>query len=172
MLEHRFETIYKNNYEALQSFALTLTRNKMDADDLVQDTAIKVFRNFGSYKEHQNFKNWCFTILKNTYFTNYKKRKRRNIVATPIEDLNFLGIIQIETKPSSGRKLILLKEAIEMLSVKSKEPFLMFINGYSYKEISQYLEIPIGTVKSRINFARTKLRRYYQETTTKNFGLN
>lgn len=173
MIENRFEIVYKNNIEALESFAFSLTRNKMDAEDLLQDAAIKFFRNFSSYNEDQNFRNWSFTILKNTYITNYNKRKRKKIIDIPVEKLHISSTIQVEQKSYVDKiNLSVLRRAIENLSAKNKEPIKMFINGYSYIEISQYLGIPTGTVKSRINYARTKLRCFYQEAINKNFRLN
>jgi len=174
MSVYQFEKVYKNNIEALRSFALKLTRNEMDADDLVQETAIKAFRNFDSFKSGENFKNWSFTILKNTFITHYKRRKRRNVISTPIE--NLIGMShnkpQVQSKTISENKLKYVEKAIEKLSVKSQEPFQMYISGYSYKEISDYLEIPTGTVKSRINFARTKIKQFYQEASDSNLVLS
>jgi len=173
MSNHKFESVYRNHIEALQSFALKLTRNKMDADDLVQETAIKAFRSFGSYKRNESFKNWSFTILKNTYITKYNRRRKRNIITTPIEEIYNIpySTTQIEPKPNSNRKLKTVLNFIEKLSAKSREPFKMYMNGYTYKEISQYLGIPVGTVKSRINFARTKLKNHYQKTTSSSLAL-
>jgi len=167
-----FEIIYKNHIEALNSFAMKLTRNKMDADDLVQETAIKAFRNYKKFRSEDSFKNWSFTILKNTFITNYNKSKRENIVSTPIGELQFAINPKLEPHKSSNRELQFVKKSIENLSDKSKEPFKMYVSGYAYKEISQYLNIPIGTVKSRINFARTKLKQSYQDIFNSSSRLN
>jgi len=153
---------------------MKLTRNKMDADDLVQETAIKAFRNFNSFRKGKSFKNWSFTILKNTFITKYNKRKKRNLVSTPLEELR--GIMLAETQPdpqmNSDDIMTYLRKSIDDLSSKCKEPFEMFINGYSYKEISEYLDIPIGTVKSRINFARTKLKQNYINANRRSLSLS
>jgi len=174
MSDSQFENIYKNNIEALHSFAIKLTRNKMDADDLVQETAIKAYRNFKSYKTNQCFKNWSFTILKNTFITKYNKRKKKNLVTTPIEDLTGISQELLKTEPQSfsERKLKFVKKSIDNLSAKSKKPFKMYINGYTYKEISEYLNIPVGTVKSRINFARKKLKQYYDDAFSSQLQLS
>jgi len=174
MSQNLFEKIYVKNIDALESFALKLTRNKMDADDLVQETAIKAFRNFNKFKSTESFKNWSFTILKNTFITKYNQRKRRKIVTTPIEELKGKAQVvkQIEPKNDSNPKFEYVKHSIKKLSAKSKEPFEMYMNGYSYNEISQYLDIPVGTVKSRINFAKTKLKQYYKDATSTRLQLS
>jgi len=166
MSSSQFEIIYKDHFHALHSFAFKLTKNKMDADDLVQETAIKVFRNFSSYREADSFRNWSFTILRNTFITNFKKRKRMNIVSVPLEDLNIecQSSVYVDANIYSEKHLKILRAYIENLGDTSKEPLKMFLNGYTYKEISIYLKIPIGTVKSRINFARKKLKLSYQTT--------
>jgi len=174
MPTYNFVSNYKDNIDALHSFALKLTRNKMDADDLVQETAIKAYRNFKSFKADKSFKNWSFTILKNIFITKYNAKRKRNIITTPIEEVQCksIGIQQFEPNPYSEIKLSFVKKSIETLSSKSKEPFEMHMNGYSYKEISHYLDIPLGTVKSRINFAKRKLKQNFVEAFTSNQGLN
>ncbi len=155
----QFESYYRNNFEALSSFALKLARNKMDADDLLQETAIKAYKNFGHFAEGSNFKNWTFTILKNTFISKYRRRKKLNLVSKPIEDMEYAVVKDEPIVSKSKYNLKDLSNSIETLSDKSKEPFIMYINGYQYNEISESLDIPIGTVKSRIHFARTKLRK-------------
>jgi len=137
----------------------------MDADDLVQETAIKAYSNFDKFNAGSSFKNWSFTIMKNTFITKYKKRKKKNIVATAVDDLEFAitPTAFIQDLVTENSTLNHLKACISELSIKSKIPFTMYLNGYSYKEIANYLEIPIGTVKSRINFARKKLKQNFLE---------
>lgn len=160
MKELEFSDYYKKNFPALQSFAQKLTRNKMDADDLVQETAIKAYRNFDRFSKDLSFKNWTFTILKNTFITKYNKKKRKGEFAVEPGKLSYLPIINAAVEDNS-KKWDGLKKAkahIQKLSQKSKLPLQMYINGYQYNEIAQELDIPIGTVKSRISFARTKLK--------------
>jgi len=174
MSANQFEYIYKNHIEALNSFALKLTRNKMDADDIVQETAIKAFRNFKKFRIEDSFKNWAFTILKNTFITKFNKSKKNSIVNTPVEELQIATdpTMELEPKSSANRKIKFVKKSIENLSTKSKEPFELYISGYAYKEISNYLDIPIGTVKSRINFARTKIKKSFRDIYDYNPRLN
>jgi len=159
-MQLQFEDHFTSNYSTLKSFALKLTRNAMDADDLVQETAIKAYKNFHRYTEGSSFKNWTMTILKNTFITKYHTRKREKIVSKPIEELDFAieNNININPTAASSPSLGQLNKCVNKLSEKSKEPFVMYIGGYQYSEIAESLDIPIGTVKSRINFARTKLK--------------
>jgi len=131
----------------------------MDAEDLVQDTAIKAYSNFDSFIKNSSFKNWAFTILKNTFNTRYRKRKKMNVVSLPVEDLPLTSSNNINIEPKENKEAELLKKSIDKLSPKSKQTFEMYVNGYSYEEISSNMEIPIGTVKSRINYAKESLRK-------------
>jgi RNA polymerase sigma-70 factor (ECF subfamily) len=132
----------------------------VDAEDLVQETAIKAFRALHTFKSGTSFKSWAFTILKNTFISKYNRRKKRNVVNNPIEDFTFAleNKYAVRNDAVSMIRIKEIKESIEELSYKSRLPFLMYIDGYRYNEIADNLNIPIGTVKSRINFARTKLK--------------
>lgn len=159
MKQLQFEQYYSKNQEALRAFAMKLAKNKMDADDLVQETAIKAYKNFNKFIEGTNFKNWTFTILKNTFVTKYNKRKRSKVVSLPVEEMEFAAI-PVKESPvyHDTQRLRTISSKIDELSEKSKEPLIMYINGHQYQEIAEDLNIPIGTVKSRISYARTKLR--------------
>jgi RNA polymerase sigma-70 factor (ECF subfamily) len=161
MPQLQFEDYYRMNHRALTSFALKLTNNKMDADDLVQETALKAFKNFNKFIEGSNFKNWTFTILKNTFVTKYNKRKKSKVVSLPVEEMEFavLSDSTTEEKSSKSTRYLYVSSKLEQLSDKSKEPLVMYINGFQYQEIADSLDIPLGTVKSRINYARTKLKK-------------
>ena len=156
----QFEQTYKVHSKALISFAMTLTKSKMDAEDLVQETALKAYANFHRFNSESSFKNWSFTILKNIFITKYHKRKKMKVVSAPIEDMLFAISPNITTNEnmSSNSNLHTIYQCINDLSSKCREPFKMFINGYTYEEIAAHLQIPIGTVKSRINYARNKLK--------------
>jgi len=144
------------------SFAIKLTRNTQDAQDLVQETVIKAYKNFHTYTEENcsSFKNWSFTILKNTFITKYRKRKRMSIVSTPVEEMLFAvspNIIASE-EIYKNDSIVYLNQCIDKLSKASKQVFKLYLNGYSYEEIAKVHNIPMGTVKSRINYARRKLQ--------------
>ncbi|MFT4536396.1 MAG: RNA polymerase sigma factor (sigma-70 family) [Saprospiraceae bacterium] len=160
MTTAQFNDFYKMNIVALENFAKKLTRDQIEAQDLVQETAIKAFRGMHTFKEGTSFKSWSFTILKNTFITKYNKRKKRNIVNAPIEDFTYAlsSMHAVRNDAISQLKIKEIKGCIKQLSPKSKKPFLMHVEGYQYNEIADTLNIPIGTVKSRINYARTKLK--------------
>ncbi len=160
MTESQFNTYYSDNYTALKNFARKLTNDVSAAEDLVQETAMKAFRAMHTFRPGTSFKSWSFTILKNTFITGYNKKKKRGVVNKPIED--FTNYIEskntLANNALSNMRIKEIKDCISELSYKSRMPFIMHVNGYQYNEISESLNIPIGTVKSRINFARTKLK--------------
>ena len=161
----QFSKEFKANGKSFKNFATKLTKNSSDAEDLVQQTAFKALRGLHTYQDGTNFKNWVFAIIRNTFITNYRKKKRANIVGGPLENFTF----NIESKSSihnnavSEMRIEEIYNKIDSLSVKTKKPFLMLVEGYKYGEIADTLDIPIGTVKSRINYARKKLQAVLEE---------
>lgn len=144
----------------LLSFALKLTANREEAKDLVQDTTLKALRNEGKYVENTNFKGWMLTIMRNIFINNYRKNARENTMVDSSEDLFHLNLCQesgIET-PEGAFACNEISAIIEGFSRDYREPFSMHVAGYKYEEIAERLEMPLGTVKSRIFFARKKLQ--------------
>ncbi len=160
MTNEKFSQLYNQNHEALMNFAKKLASSTSLAEDLVQETAVKAFKAKDSFRPGSSFKSWTFTILKNTFISQYRKMKRRGVVSKPVEELAYmLGDQRVERNSAvSKMRLDDIKACIDELSYKSRMPFLMHIKGYQYNEISESLDIPIGTVKSRINYARQKLK--------------
>lgn len=156
----QFECYYNAHEDALQQFARKLTKDRMEAEDLVQDTAIKAFRHFDKFIKGSSFKNWTFTILKNLFITKYNKRKKRGVLANPVEEMTYAVDRQYISKNAALENIAAndIHREINQLSEKSRIPFKLYVEGYKYHEIAEQLEIPAGTVKSRINFARTKLK--------------
>lgn len=165
MTQIQFNDHYDSNFPALMNFAKKLTKDHVEAEELVQETAIKAFRGLHTFNLGTSFKSWSFTILKNTFITKYNKSKKRGIVNAPIEDFTYAleNKSAVRNDAVSQLRVKEIEACIEELSYKSKMPFLMHVEGYQYSEISESLNIPIGTVKSRINFARTKLKDILQE---------
>ncbi len=142
----------------LMGFSMKLTRNKENAKDLMQETLMRSFANRNRFKEGTNFKAWVTTIMYNSYINHYRRAKTKNAVIKPIEDLSFLP--GNTSKEMNGEKIILLKELRGMvndLDDKYSVPFQMHTEGYQYNEIAEKMDLPMGTIKSRIFYARKKL---------------
>lgn len=149
----------------LYSFALRLTKNREDAKDLIQETALRAYKHRDKFTVGTNFKSWVSTIMRNTFINQYRKAKLRRNVNEPVETFLFA----LENKnaiPNQGEINIRMQEYDKIFGEIGEiysVPFLMFYRGYEYKEIAQYLDIPIGTVKSRIFLARKKLKKLINE---------
>lgn len=155
---------FKNRLLGLQSnllnFAYQLTTNRDAAQDLVQDTTLKVLDNESKYVDNVNFKGWVFTIMRNIFINNYRRQVRSATVIDTTEDLYHVNLSQ-ESGLSSPEGSVAVKEislAINRFSDEYKVPFTMYLAGYKYNEIAQKMSLPLGTVKSRIFFARRRLQ--------------
>lgn len=143
----------------LISFALKLTRNMEDAKDLVQDTMIRAYENRDKFLIGTNFKAWCTTIMRNTFINNCRKKARTTDKETPLDNMLF-GIPNHKVDNNALSMLLYdeLRSAIDQIGSEFSVPFLMFFGGYQYDEIAAQLNLPLGTVKSRIFFARKKIK--------------
>lgn len=144
----------------LRPFALRLTHNTDDANDLLQDTLLKAFVNREKFHEGTNLKAWMYTIMKNTFITNYQRMIRRNTFVDTTENqvyLNFSDNASENYAVSSFATKEIYAE-IDRLDKSCQEPFMMYFEGYKYHEIAEKLEIPLGTVKNRIHLARKELK--------------
>ena len=164
-------------HEALQyapqlySTALRMTRNNADAEDLVQDTYLRAYRSFGSYEEGTNLRAWLFRILTNTFINNYRTKQRRvkETELGEIEDLFlYRRLRSFDTSAvaaSAEDELMSLfpeaevKQALEEMPENFRVPVLLVdVQGFSYKEVAEMLDIPIGTVMSRLHRGRKLLQ--------------
>ena len=144
----------------LMSFAYQLTSNREQAEDLLQDTTLKALSNEDKYVDNVNFKGWIFTIMRNIFINNYRQNVRQATVIDKTEDLYHLNISQdsgINT-PEGSYAVKEISVVVNSFSDDYRIPFNMFVAGYKYNEIADKLNLPLGTVKSRIFFARKKLR--------------
>lgn len=159
MTNQLFETNLNSLSDRLFSFALKLTKSKDAAMDLYQETAFKAFKKRDTFKTGSNFKAWITTIMYNTFVNDYRKRRRRNVADAPVEELTY-ALETTNIYPSVNSQ-IAEKEIIEQvkkLKPAYQGPLNMFISGYKYQEIADAHNIPMGTVKSRINYARKTLK--------------
>ena len=147
--------------EVLGYFALSLTKNKEDADDLLQETMVKAITYQDKYTPNTNFKAWLHTIMKNTFINSYRKKKRANTVITTKDDVEVLDFVpaSVDHTPESVHATKEINKVIDALEDNTRIPFTMHLKGFKYKEIAAHLDIPIGTVKSRIYFAKQSLMK-------------
>lgn len=144
----------------LLNFAYTLTSNRDDAYDLLQDTTLKVLDNEDKYVDNVNFKGWVFTIMRNILINNYRRMARTATVVDRSEDLyqiNLSGQTSFET-PEGSVTVHEITAVINSFSDEFKVPFSLHLAGYKYAEIAKRTGLPLGTVKSRIFFARKRLQ--------------
>jgi RNA polymerase sigma-70 factor (ECF subfamily) len=143
------------------NFALMLTANREDANDLLQDTTLKALDNQDKYIDNVNFKGWVLTIMRNIFINNYRKVVRSQTVIDQTEDLYHLNLSQDSglDSPDGTMTVKEINKAITLLNPELKIPFSLFLAGYKYNEIADKLNLPLGTVKSRIFFARQDLQK-------------
>jgi len=141
-------------------FAMILTANKDDAQDLLQDTTLKALDNSEKYIDNVNFKGWILTIMRNIFINNYRRIIRNQTIIDQTEDLYYLNVSQDSgfDTPESAYTIKEINKAITSLNEDLKLPFSMYLSGYKYNEIAETLDLPLGTVKSRIFFARQELQ--------------
>jgi len=160
----------------LFSTALRMTRNSSDAEDLVQETYIKGWRSFHTFQEGTNLRAWLFRIMTNTYINKYnaQKRKGTEVELDDVEELFLykrLGSIDQSQLSSSAEDQMLnlftddeVKNALESLPEDFRVPVLLSdVDGFAYKEIAEMLEIPIGTVMSRLHRGRKAMQKMLYE---------
>ena len=146
--------------DVLEYFALSLTKNREDAQDLLQETMVKAIRYQDKYQPNTNMKAWLHTIMKNTFINQYRKMKRANTVITTQDNVDVLDFVPAATEytPESVRATKEINKVIDALDDNTRVPFTMHLKGFKYKEIAEHLNIPIGTVKNRIHIARKQLK--------------
>lgn len=145
--------------DKLYTFALSLANNAEDAEDLLQETTLKALKNQDKFVNNINFKGWMFTIMRNIFINNYRKHVNSQTLIDNTKDLYHLNLPQdsgFET-PESAYSINEINKVINSFSDDYKKPFTMHVAGFKYKEIAEDMELPIGTVKSRIFFARKRL---------------
>jgi len=139
---------------AMRAFAMSLTRNSAAADDLVQDAVVKAWSNFDKFKTGTNLRAWLFTILRNTYYSLYRKRKRE------VEDPDGIMAGKLSEKPAHDGHLAMadFRAAFAKLSDEQREVLVLVgAEGFSYEDAAEMCGCAVGTIKSRTNRARKRL---------------
>ena len=161
----KFQPNLMNLQANLLNFAYMLTSNRDDAYDLLQDTTLKALDNEDKYAKNTNFKGWVFTIMRNIFINNYRRAGRAATVVDTTENLYHLNLCQesgIET-PEGAYGVNEISAAIDEIADEYRIPFVMHVQGYKYNEIAEHMNLPLGTVKSRIFFARKKLQTRFAD---------
>lgn len=145
---------------SLKPFALRLTKDVEEANDLLQETVLKAFTNRDKFTDGTNLKAWLYTIMKNTFITNYQRMVRRNTFIDTTDNLHYINSTDNIAENLAYSSFVLkdVNKAIQKLDDTYKTPFLMHFRGFKYHEIADKLNIPIGTVKNRIHIARKELK--------------
>lgn len=156
-----FNTQVLRQATSLRSYALHFTRDADDANDLVQDTMLKAITYYNKFKEGTNLKGWLYTIMKNTFINNYRRFIKINTFVTTSDEISSPNLVFSSTKNQGENKFVMddLKKALDRLPSDYYMPFTMYFEGHKYHEIADRLEIPIGTVKTRIHVARKLLKK-------------
>jgi len=161
MTKIEFNTLVLRQATSLRSYALHFTRDADDANDLVQDTMLKAITYYNKFKEGTNLKGWLYTIMKNTFINNYRRFIKMNTFVIKADEISSPNLVFSSTKNDGEAKFIMddLKRALDRLPADYNLPFTMYFEGHKYHEIADHLDIPIGTVKTRIHVARKLLKK-------------
>ena len=155
-----FNNMLVNNTEFLKPFAITLTRDNEQAKDLFQETLYRALANREKYNSGTNIKAWLYTIMRNIFINNYRRKSKQNTIfdSTPNEFLLNQNQGAITNQAVAGLNIKEVQAAIYGLPDIFKNPFLLYFDGFKYHEIADMLKEPLGTIKSRIHFARKLLK--------------
>lgn len=151
----------------MYNFALRLTTDPVDAEDLVQDTIVKAYRFFSSYEHGTNAKAWLFRILKNSFINNYRKASKKPQQVDYDEVSSYYESVRDERTETSDLENLMFRELMddEMSGALKQLPedfrtvvLLCDVEGYTYEEIANMLDVPIGTIRSRLHRGRNLLK--------------
>ena len=164
----QFTTYASKHDNALRNFAMKFTRDLDDANDLMQDTMVKAIRYFDHFEEGTNMKGWLFTIMRNTFINNYRKGLKARDLVTQSEDVSSANLVFSATGNQAVNDFVMgdIKGALAKLPQQLSIPFVRYVEGYKYHEIAEEMNIPLGTVKTRIHEARkhlSKMLKMYKE---------
>ena len=163
-----FNQILLKNADFLKPFAITLTRDTETAKDLFQETLYRALANKDKYNVGTNIKAWLYTIMRNIFINNYRKRAKQNTIfdSTPNEYLLNLSRGAIANEAIAGINLKDVQQSIHDLPGIFRNPFLLYFDGYKYHQIADMLGEPLGTIKSRMFAGLARLRELLDDATT------
>ena len=155
-----FNDLLLTNADFLKPFAINLTRDSEAANDLYQETLYKALANREKYNVGTNIKAWLFTIMRNIFINNYRRKSKQNTIFdnSPNEFLLDHNQSAVPNGAETSMRMKDINKAIHELPTIFKQPFMLYFEGYKYHEIADMLTEPLGTIKSRIHFARRLLK--------------
>lgn len=155
-----FNDLLLSNAGPLKPFAVSLTRDQEIAKDLFQETLYKALANQDKYSTGTNIKAWLFTIMRNIFINDYRRKAKQRVIFdnSGNDRLVNLSNVTVRNEGENSLQLEEINRAIYQIPQIFKVPFLLYFEGYRYHEISEWLNEPLGTIKSRIHFARKLLK--------------
>jgi RNA polymerase sigma-70 factor (ECF subfamily) len=160
MATKEFNQLLLQNTDFLKPFAVTLTKDQETAKDLLQETMYRALANQEKYSVGTNIKAWLYTIMRNIFINNYRRKSKQNTIFDNSSNDFLLDYNQstIDNGAESNLRVKDIYAAIHSLPDIFKLPFMLYFEGYKYHEIADNLGEPLGTIKSRIHFARRLLK--------------
>ena len=160
MASLEFNNLLISNADFLKPFANNLTKDSETAKDLFQETLYKALANQEKYNVGTNIKAWLFTIMRNIFINDYRRKAKQQTIFdnTPNDFLLNYNQAAVFNQAESDLRIKEIYQAIDLLPEIFKTPFLLYFDGYKYHEIAEALNEPLGTIKSRIHFARKLLK--------------
>lgn len=160
MSAKEFNQVLLENADFLKPFAVNLTKDSEAANDLYQETLYKALANQEKYNVGTNIKAWLFTIMRNIFINDYRRKAKQKTVFDNSANDYLINLKQasVSNAAESNLRMKEITEAVYQLPEIFKTPFRLYFDGYKYQEIADVLAEPLGTVKSRIHFARKLLK--------------
>jgi len=155
-----FNQLLTSNVDFLKPVAITLTRDPDSAADLFQETVYKALANRDKYHVGTNIRAWLYTIMRNIFINSYRRKARQQVIFDPLQDDSILNKLKGTVSNSAEGMLEVkhIQKAIHKLPDVFRHPFVLYFEGYKYNDIAGMLKEPLGTIKSRIHFARKLLK--------------
>lgn len=160
MSSAEFNTLLLSNADFLKPFAITLTKDAESAKDLYQETMFRALSNQEKYMVGTNIRAWLYTIMRNIFINNYRRKAKQHLCFDHSSNdflLNSHQVI-IGNMAESVMRIKDIEASVHRLPIIFKKPFVLYLDGFKYFEIADILAEPLGTIKSRIHFARKMLK--------------
>lgn len=160
-LNNTFNQLLLSDQLSLKQFAFKFTQDLEDAEDLLQETMLKALRYHNQFKEGTNMNGWLFTIMRNTFINSYNADLKKKVLIATHDEISSEGLMESSVRNQCESRFVRedIDRAMSSLPQVYSMPFLRYFEGYKYDEIAAELQIPLGTVKTRIYVARGLLQK-------------